>query len=64
VKIGDLVSLSAYGKKLTLFYKVRADVGIIIDDRIGPDTGKQEYLVHFTCGDRHFIYRKELKYAR
>jgi hypothetical protein len=64
VKIGDLVSISAYGSKLTLFYRVHGQIGIIVDERIGPDTGRQEYLVHFMNGEKHYVYRKEIKYVR
>jgi len=64
VKIGDLVTISAYGSKMTLFYRVHNLLGIIIDERIGPDSGRQEYLVHFMNGEKHYVYRKEIKYAK
>lgn len=64
MKIGDLVAVSAYGRKLTMFYEVYKHLGIIVDERIGQDSGRQEYLVHFMNGKKFFVYRKELKYAK
>jgi hypothetical protein len=64
VKIGDLVVTSAYGSKMTLFWQARNHLGIILDERVGPDSAKQEYLVHFMNGERHFVFRKEIKYAK
>lgn len=64
MKIGDLVCISAYGRKMTMFYIVRKHLGIIIDSRVGPDSGREEFLVHFMNGDRYFVYRKEIKYAK
>tara|TARA_E500000305_G_C4024237_1_gene240791 strand:- start:2922 stop:3053 length:132 start_codon:yes stop_codon:yes gene_type:complete len=43
---------------------VHGQIGIIVDERIGPDTGRQEYLVHFMNGEKHYVYRKEIKYVR
>lgn len=64
MKVGDLVTFSAYGRSLTIFFKVRDCLGIITDIRTGSDTGKKEYLVRFTNGIRHYVFRKEIKYAR
>jgi hypothetical protein len=69
MKVGDLVSLSAYGQKLTMYYKVNKCLGIITDIRghvAGSATERAEldYLVEFTNGCRHYAYRKEIKYAK
>jgi len=64
MKVGDLVAFSAYGRSLTIFFKVRDCLGIITDIRIGPESNKKEYLVNFVNGVEHYVFRKEIKYAR
>jgi len=63
MKVGDLVTLSAYGKSIKWLRKsVGERIGIIFE--YGDTQRRTEYLVKFTDGTSERFYRKEIKHAK
>jgi hypothetical protein len=63
MKVGDLITLSAYGKSIKWLDKSAGNkIGIIFEH--GDPHRRTEYLVKFTDGTSERFYRKEIKHAK
>jgi|TARA_R110000851_G_scaffold183883_1_gene333289 hypothetical protein len=59
MKLGDLITLSAYGQKLTFLSKRRNKVGLVIE-KYPHGT----YKVRWQCGEDAMMERKDIKKAK
>ena len=64
MKVGDLVELSAYGKKLKLNEDARRRVGMILNIGENPDRFPYSYKVHWFGTAWRYHSRQELKKAK
>ena len=59
MQVGDLVELSAYGKKLNMFRYLRDKIGLLT--KVNPS--RDDYIVSFIGVDssQHHMSRKDIK---
>jgi len=67
VEVGDLVILSAYGKKISVNYRVQGHVGIVVEVQRGEKDEKSSfdvYKIMWAGGGTMWHIRKDLKMAK
>jgi len=67
VEVGDLVILSAYGKKISVNYRVQDHVGLVVEVQRGEKDEKSffdVYKIMWAGGGTMWHIRKDLKMAK
>tara|TARA_R110000751_G_scaffold178865_1_gene285028 strand:+ start:1762 stop:1974 length:213 start_codon:yes stop_codon:yes gene_type:complete len=67
MKTGDLVMLSAYGKKISVNYRVQEHVGLVVEVQHGEKNEKSffdVYKIMWAGGGIMWHIRKDLKMAK